>query len=183
VVRHFGRIDILVNNAAGNFVCRAEELSPNGWSAVVDIVLNGSFFCSRAVGRHMIARGGGGSIVSVLANYVWTASPGTIHSAAAKAGVLSMTRTLAVEWACHRIRVNAVAPGPIDTSGAAKQLWNSPEAVERITSRVPLRRWGTPAEVADAVAFLVSPMAAYITGDTITIDGGSRFGAGPYAFL
>jgi NAD(P)-dependent dehydrogenase (short-subunit alcohol dehydrogenase family) len=79
--------------------------------------------------------------------------------------------------------VNAVAPGPIDTSGAAKQLWNSPEAVERITSRVPLRRWGTPAEVADAVAFLVSPMAAYITGDTITIDGGSRFGAGPYAFL
>jgi NAD(P)-dependent dehydrogenase (short-subunit alcohol dehydrogenase family) len=183
VVRHFGRIDVLVNNAAGNFICRAEDLSPNGWTSVVNIVLNGSFFCSRAVGRHMIARGQGGSIVSVLANYVWTGSPGTIHSAAAKAGVLSMTQTLAVEWARHRIRVNAVAPGPIQTTGAAKQLWNTPEAEERITDLVPLRRWGTPAEVADAVAFLVSPMAAYITGDTLTIDGGARLGRGTFAFL
>src|SRR5512134_90707 len=153
VVRHFGRIDVLVNNAAGNFVCRAEELSPNGWSAVVGIVLNGSFFCARAVGRQMIARGHGGSIVSILANYVWTGSPGTIHSAAAKAGVLSMTQTLAVEWAQYRIRVNAIAPGPIVSPGAASQLWNTPDAVERITKMVPLQRWGQPAEVADAVAF------------------------------
>src|SRR5215207_3304948 len=94
-VRHYGHIDILVNNAAGNFICRAEELSPNGWNAVIGIVLNGSFYCSRAVGRHMIGRGKGGSIVSILANYVWTGSPGTIHSAAAKAGVMSMTQTLA----------------------------------------------------------------------------------------
>src|SRR3954467_6644151 len=79
VVRHFGRIDILINNAAGNFICRAEDLSPNGWNSVVGIVLNGSFYCSRAVGRHMIERGKGGAIVSVLANYVWTGSPGTIH--------------------------------------------------------------------------------------------------------
>ncbi len=112
-------------------------LSPNGWDAVIGIVLNGSFYCSRAVGRHMIARGKGGAIVSVLANYVWTGSPGTIHSAAAKAGVMSMTQTLAVEWARHRIRVNAVAPGPIESPGAARQLWNSPEAVERITRTVP----------------------------------------------
>ena len=156
VLKHFGRIDILVNNAAGNFICRAEDLSPNGWNAVIGIVLNGSFYCSRAVGRHMIARGEGGSIVSILANYVWTGSAGTIHSAAAKAGVMSMTQTLAVEWARHSIRVNAVAPGPIESPGAARQLWNSPEAVERITGRVPLGRWGQPTEVADAVAFLVS---------------------------
>lgn len=183
VVRHFGHIDILVNNAAGNFICRAEDLSPNGWSAVIGIVLNGSFYCSRAVGRHMIARGGGGSIVSVLANYVWTGSPGTIHSAAAKAGVMSMTQTLAVEWAAHNIRVNAVAPGPIESPGAARQLWNSPEAVDRITGMVPLRRWGTPGDVADAVAFLVSPHATFITGETLTIDGGSWLGRGTFNFL
>src|SRR5436190_6504160 len=164
VVRHFGRIDILINNAAGNFVCRAEDLSPNGWNAVIGIVLNGSFYCSRAVGRHIIGRGGGGSIVSILANYVWTGSAGSIHSAAAKAGVMSMTQTLAVEWAKHRIRVNAIAPGPIESPGAARQLWSSDDAVEAIKNRVPLGRWGQPEEIADAVSFLVSPHAAYITG-------------------
>ncbi|MBA3296448.1 MAG: 2,4-dienoyl-CoA reductase [Acidobacteria bacterium] len=182
VVRHFGRIDILVNNAAGNFVCRAEELSPNGWNAVIGIVLNGSFYCSRAVGRHMISRGGGGSIVSILANYVWTGSAGTIHSAAAKAGVMSMTQTLAVEWAKHRIRVNAVAPGPIESAGAAKQLWDSPEAIQRITDMVPLERWGKPEEIADAVAFLVAPGAAYITGEILTVDGGAWLDRGTFGF-
>ena len=183
VLRHFGRIDVLVNNAAGNFICRAEDLSPNGWNAVINIVLNGSFYCSRAVGRHMIARGKGGSIVSVLANYVWTGSAGTVHSAAAKAGVLSMTQTLAVEWARHRIRVNAVAPGPIESPGAAKQLWSTPEAVEKITRMVPLQRWGQPPEVADAVAFLASDGAAFITGETLTIDGGAWLGRGTFGFL
>jgi len=114
-VKHFGSLDLLVNNAAGNFICRAEDLSPNGWNAVIGIVLNGSFYCSRAVGRYMIARKRGGSIVSILANYVWTGSPGTIHSAAAKAGVMSMTQTLAAEWAPHGIRVNAVAPALVRT--------------------------------------------------------------------
>jgi NAD(P)-dependent dehydrogenase (short-subunit alcohol dehydrogenase family) len=182
-IRHFGRIDILVNNAAGNFICRAEDLSPNAWNAVIGIVLNGSFYCSRAVGRHMIARGGGGAIVSILANYIWTGSAGTIHSAAAKAGVMSMTQTLAVEWARHRIRVNAVAPGPIESSGAARQLWDTPESVERITGMVPLRRWGQPKEVADAVAFLVSEHAGYITGETLTIDGGAWLGRGTFGFI
>src|SRR4029453_7094771 len=152
-LRHFGRVDILVNNAAGNFICRAEDLSPNGWNAVVGIVLNGSFYCSRAVGRHLIERGGGGSIVSILANYAWTGSAGTIHSASAKAGVMAMTQTLAVEWARHGIRVNAVAPGPIESPGAARQLWPTDDAVNRITKTVPLARWGTAEEVANAVLF------------------------------
>jgi NAD(P)-dependent dehydrogenase (short-subunit alcohol dehydrogenase family) len=179
----FGRIDILINNAAGNFICKAEDLSPNGWNSVIGIVLNGSFYCSRAVGRHMIERGGGGSIVSILANYAWTGSAGTIHSASAKAGVMAMTQTLAVEWAPHRIRVNAVAPGPIESEGAAKQLWSSDAAVKEITDGVPLGRWGRTSDIADAVSFLVSPHASYITGDVLTVDGGQWLNRGTYNFL
>ena len=182
-VAKFGRVDILINNAAGNFVCKAEDLSPNGWNSVINIVLNGSFYCSRAVGRHMIASGQGGSIVSIVATYAWTGSAGTIHSAAAKAGVLAMTQTLAVEWARHKIRVNAVAPGPIESPGAAKQLWASEEAVARITEMVPLKRWGKPEEIADAVTFLVSPQSGYITGDVLTVDGGTWLGRGPFGFM
>lgn len=182
-VARFGRVDILVNNAAGNFICRAEDLSPNGWNAVIAIVLNGSFYCSRAVGRHLISRGQGGSIVSILANYAWTGSPGTIHSASAKAGVMAMTQTLAAEWGRHGIRVNAVAPGPIESPGAARQLWSTPEAVGAITRSVPLARWGSAGEVADAVSFLVSPHAAYITGETLAVDGGQWLNRGTFGFL
>jgi NAD(P)-dependent dehydrogenase (short-subunit alcohol dehydrogenase family) len=183
VVRQTGRVDILVNNAAGNFICRAEDLSPNGWNAVINIVLNGSFYCSRAVGRHLIARGGGGSIVSILANYAWTGSPGTIHSASAKAGVMAMTQTLAVEWAPHKIRVNAVAPGPVAGTFATQQLWSSEAAMEAITNGVPLGRWGRTEEIGDAVLFLVSPHAAYITGEVLTVDGGQWLHGGTYNFL
>jgi NAD(P)-dependent dehydrogenase (short-subunit alcohol dehydrogenase family) len=183
VVAATGRIDILVNNAAGNFICRAEDLSPNGWNAVIGIVLNGSFYCARAVGRHMIARGQGGSIVSILANYAWTGSAGTIHSASAKAGVMAMTQTLAVEWAPHQIRVNAIAPGPVESPGAARQLWSSDDAVDAITASVPIGRWGRPEEIADAVSFLVSPHAAYITGDVLTVDGGQWLNRGTFSFL
>jgi len=183
-VKHFGSLDILVNNAAGNFISRAEDLSPNGWNAVIGIVLNGTFYCSRAVGQYWINRKRGGSIVNILANYVWTGSPGTIHSAAAKAGVMSLTQTLAVEWAPHGIRVNAVAPGPIEASpGAARQLWGSQDAVDRITAMIPGGRWGRPEDVADAVAFLASPASAFMTGETITLDGGTWMNRGTFGFL
>src|SRR5439155_93386 len=107
----FGRVDVLINNAAGNFVVRGEDLSPNGWRAVVSIVLDGGFLCTRAAGRQMIAQGDGGSILSVIASYAWTGGPGTVHSAAAKAGLLAMTKTLAVEWPTHGILLDTVVPG------------------------------------------------------------------------
>ena len=174
----FGRVDILINNAAGNFICKAEELSPNGWRAVVDIVLNGTFFCSRAVGREMIAQGQGGKILSVLATYAWTGGPGTVHSAAAKAGVLSLTRTLAVEWARYKIRVNAIAPGAVVTEGASSKLWGNPEATQKLIAHIPVGRLGLPEEIADAAAYLVSSYADYINGEALTLDGGTWLGRG-----
>jgi len=182
-VKKFGRVDILINNAAGNFICKAEDLSTNGWNSVINIVLNGSFYCSRAVGRHMIAGGHGGAIVSIVATYAWTGSAGVVHSAAAKAGVMAMTQTLAVEWARHKIRVNAIAPGPIESPGAAKQLWASDDAVARITETVPLGRWGRPEEIANAATFLVSPESGYVTGDVMVVDGGMWIGRGPFSFM
>ncbi|HEX2044127.1 MAG TPA: SDR family oxidoreductase [Gaiellaceae bacterium] len=171
-VSELGRLDLLVNNAAGNFVVRAEELSPNGWRAVVGIVLDGTFLCSRAAGRRMIEQGGGGAVLSVIASYAWTGGPGTAHSAAAKAGVQALTRTLAVEWARHGIRVNCICPGPTDTEGAGAALWPSDEDRARVAATVPLGRLATPEEVAAWGAALLSPHAGYITGETLTIDGG-----------
>ncbi|MCS7197361.1 MAG: 2,4-dienoyl-CoA reductase [Candidatus Bipolaricaulota bacterium] len=176
----FGKIDILINNAAGNFICPAENLSVNGWRAVVGIVLDGTFYCSRAVGKEMIAQGTGGNILNIIATYAWTGGPGTIHSACAKAGVLAMTKTLAVEWAKYKIRVNAIAPGPVDTEGAAKALWPSPEAKKLVEQTVPLGRFGEPIEIAHAAAYLVSDYASFITGATLVIDGGQWLGHGHY---
>ncbi|MBI5365535.1 MAG: SDR family oxidoreductase [Planctomycetes bacterium] len=175
----FGRLDILVNNAAGNFICPAEKLTPNGWNAVINIVLNGSFYCSRAAFPHL-ARSGG-SILNILAAYAWLAGPGTLHSACAKAGVMAMTRTLAVEWARYQIRVNAVCPGPIHTEGTDKNLWSAvPNLEARVTRQVPMRRLGTPDEVADGALFLSSDLARWITGQILPIDGGHWLGNGVY---
>jgi NAD(P)-dependent dehydrogenase (short-subunit alcohol dehydrogenase family) len=168
----FGRVDVLVNNAAGNFVVKAEDLSPKGWRAVVSIVLDGGFLCSRAAGRRMIEQGEGGAILSVIASYAWTGGPGTVHSAAAKAGVLAMTRTLAVEWAEHRVRANCICPGPTDTEGAGGALWPTEEDRARVEATVPLGRLATTEEVARWGVALCTPFADYITGETLTIDGG-----------
>tara|TARA_B000000460_G_C21435218_1_gene356925 strand:+ start:36 stop:863 length:828 start_codon:yes stop_codon:yes gene_type:complete len=179
-IEHFGRVDILVNNAAGNFLVRAQDLSPGGWQAVTRIVLDGSWFCSRAVYEHMKSQGGG-NILNVLATYATGAGPLTVHSAAAKAGVLSLTRTLAVEWADARIRVNAIAPGPVDTHGAGSRLWNSDEARASIAGKLPMGRFGTEAEIADAALFLVSDAASYVTGTMLPVDGGLTLGEGHLA--
>jgi NAD(P)-dependent dehydrogenase (short-subunit alcohol dehydrogenase family) len=171
-VERFGRIDILVNNAAGNFAIPAEKLRPNGWNAVAGIVLNGTWYVSSAVGRQMIKQGGG-CILNIVANYASSGAPGVVHSGAAKAGVLNMTRTLAVEWGRYGIRVNALAPGAMVTSGASKNLgYDSPEAQEKIRTRVPLGRLTSAGEMAGLAVFLCSDQAAYLTGDLMTADGG-----------
>lgn len=169
----FGRIDFLVNNAAGNFICPAEKLSVNGWNSVINIVLNGTFYCSSEVGKYWIEKGIKGSIINIVATYAWNAGAGVIHSASAKSGVLTMTRTLAVEWGKkYGIRVNAIAPGPIERTGGADKLWESEEAAQQTLSSVPLGRLGTPEEIAGLAYFLLSDDAAYINGECITMDGG-----------
>nr|WP_253297973.1 2,4-dienoyl-CoA reductase [Paenibacillus sp. MSJ-34] len=169
----FGRIDALVNNAAGNFICAAEDLSVNGWNAVVDIVLNGTFYCSSAVGKYWIANGIRGSILNMVATYAWDAGPGVVHSASAKAGVLAMTRTLAVEWGRkYGIRVNAIAPGLIERTGGAEKLVLSEASARRAVESVPLGRLGTPEEIAGLAAYLLSDEASYINGACVTMDGG-----------
>jgi NAD(P)-dependent dehydrogenase (short-subunit alcohol dehydrogenase family) len=173
-----GTLDILVNNAAGNFVRPAEALPEKAFANVVDIVLNGTFYASRAAGRSMIAAGRRGVILNVVATYAWTGGPGTIHSACAKAGVLAMTRTLAVEWARHGIRVVAVAPGPFDSQGAADRLWPSPELEERVRRSIPLGRFASREEVASACAWIVSDEASYVNGECLTMDGGAWLGRG-----
>src|SRR3954469_6271423 len=171
-VERFGRVDCLVNNAAGNFVVKAEDLSPNGWRAVVSIVLDGGFLCTRAAGRRMIEQADGGAGLSVIASYAWTGGPGTVHSAAAKAGLLAMTKTLAVEWAPHRIRLNTICPGPTDTEGAGQALWPDAADRARVERSVPAGRLATVEEIAWWSTALCSDFGSYVTGMNFTIDGG-----------
>jgi NAD(P)-dependent dehydrogenase (short-subunit alcohol dehydrogenase family) len=183
VAGRVGAVDGLVNNAAGNFLAAAEDLSANAFKAVVDIVLNGSFHCTSAFGRRMIESGKGGAILNILTTYAWTGSAFVLPSACAKAGVLALTRSLAVEWAAYKIRVNAIAPGPVPTEGAFSRLMPDPSLEEMARNRIPLKRFGTPREIADAAVFLMSDGAGYITGDCLTVDGGEWLkGAGEFSY-
>lgn len=180
-VDEFGTIDHLVNNAAGNFIVKAEELSVNGWNAVIDIVLNGTFYCSQAVGKYWIDEKIKGSILNMVATYAWDAGAGVVHNAAAKAGVLSMTRTLAVEWGSrYGIRVNAIAPGPIERTGGMDKLMLSEEMSEQTRQSVPLKRFGKPEEIAGLAYFLLSKDAAYINGEVVAMDGGQWLNPMPF---
>ena len=179
IVDRLGRIDALVNNAAGNFITQAEDLSPNGWKAVTDIVLNGTFYCTHAVGRHMLAAGRG-AIVNVVASYAWHGHPGTVHSAAAKGGVVAMTRTLAVEWGARGVRLNCIAPGPTETGGAGAALWPTADARRSVVASVPMGRFASTDEIAESAAFLLSDRAAYVTGDVLVADGGQWLGKAIY---
>jgi NAD(P)-dependent dehydrogenase (short-subunit alcohol dehydrogenase family) len=171
VARRVGQVDGLVNNAAGNFLAASEDLSSNGFKTVVDIVLNGTFHCTSAFGRGMIEQKRG-AIVNIVTTYAWTGSAFVLPSACAKAGVLAMTRSLAVEWAAYGVRVNAIAPGPVPTDGAFSRLMPDPSLEEMAKNRVPLKRFGTPREIADAATYLMSDGAGYVTGDCLVVDGG-----------
>jgi len=167
----FGRIDILVNNHGALFQCAVEDLSPGGWNAIIGINLTGVFLCSRAVGKVMIQQQRG-KIVNIVSIAGLHGSPMTAPYGAAKAGVINFTKSLAMEWSKHNIYVNAVAPGPILTESGRDLLWASPELQEKVRQQVPLKRYGEPEEVANAVIFLASEASSYITGETLYVDGG-----------
>jgi NAD(P)-dependent dehydrogenase (short-subunit alcohol dehydrogenase family) len=181
-IGRFGQIDGLVNNAAGNFLAFSEELTPNGFDAVVRTVLYGSVHCTLAVGRHLLARRARGAIVSIVTSYAWTGTAFALPSACAKAGVLAMTRSLAVEWGAAGIRLNAIAPGPIPTEGAFSRLMANPEAEKSALARIPLGRFGSKEEIANLAIFLLSDLCPYQTGDCVTMDGGEWIaGAGEFS--
>jgi peroxisomal 2,4-dienoyl-CoA reductase len=184
VVNERGRVDLLVNNAAGNFYAPSESLSPNAWRSVIEIDLYGTFFCSQAVLPAMKAQGGG-RIVSVSMTLHYRGWPQMAHATAAKAGVDALTRTLAVEWAPHKVRVNAVAPGPIPTEGVRKAFTPLPDSgvpdvfaaadaamAKYARKAIPLQRWGAPRDIGQMVAFLASPAGDWITGSIFVVDGG-----------
>ena len=171
-VSEFGTIDILLNNAAGNFISPTENLSSNAFKTIVDIVLNGTFHCTQAVGKVM-RENKSGVILNIVTTYAWTGSGYVVPSACAKAGVLALTRSLAVEWAKYGIRTVAIAPGPFPTKGAWSRLAPPGLGIQKkMTNRIPLKRVGEHIELANLATYLISDQAAYINGEVVTIDGG-----------
>lgn len=167
-----GRIDILVNNVGGQFWCKAVDLSLKGWNAILHENLTSVFLVSRAVARAMIDQGTGGSIINMSSRGGRTGGPGTAPYAAAKAGVVNLTASLAAEWARYKIRVNCIAPGAIWTQGAAAVLWNTPERKQRALDQIIIGRFGTIEDVALACIYLASDASSWITAQTFDISGG-----------
>ena len=181
--KQFGRVDTLINNAAGNFIARTEKLSPNAFASVVGIVLHGTFHCTLALGRRWIAARQPGTVLNIVATYAATGSGSgfVVPSACAKAGVLALTRSLAVEWARYNIRLNAIAPGPFPTEGAWSRLMPSKEYEDHERRRHPMKRFGRHEELANLAAYLVSEQSGYINGECVVIDGGQWLrGAGEF---
>ena len=179
----FGRIDTVINNAAGNFMARTEKLTPNAFNAVVGIVLNGSFNCTQVFAKKWIAEKLGGNVLNIVTTYAAAncGSAFVVPSACAKAGVLAMTRSLAVEWAKYHIRLNAIAPGPFPTEGAWSRLMPSKQFEEHAKESHPMKRFGRHEELTSLAAFLLSDMAEYINGECVVIDGGGWLrGAGEF---
>ncbi|MCC2589581.1 SDR family oxidoreductase [Chryseobacterium sp. MFBS3-17] len=184
-LERFGKIDILVNNAAGNFIAPTERLTHTAFDAVLDIVLKGTKNCTLSIGKHWIEQKSAGTVLNIVTTYSWTGSAYVVPSACAKAGVLAMTRSLAVEWAKYGIRFNAIAPGPFPTKGAWDRLLPG-DLQEKfdMRKRVPLRRVGEHQELANLAAYLVSDYSAYMNGEVVTIDGGEWLqGAGEFNML
>lgn len=182
----FGKVDVLLNNAAGNFISPTERLSANAFDTIIDIVLKGSKNCTLAFGKHWIdIKQTNTSVLNIVTTYAWTGSAYVVPSATAKAGVLAMTRSLAVEWAKYGMRFNAIAPGPFPTKGAWDRLLPG-DLKDKfdMAKKVPLRRVGDHQELANLAAYLVSDFSAYINGEVITIDGGEWLkGAGQFNLL
>jgi NAD(P)-dependent dehydrogenase (short-subunit alcohol dehydrogenase family) len=186
VLDTFGKVDVLLNNAAGNFISPTERLSANAFDTIIDIVLKGSKNCTLAFGKHWIdSKQESSTILNIVTTYAWTGSAYVVPSATAKAGVLAMTRSLAVEWAKYGIRSNAIAPGPFPTKGAWDRLLPG-DLKEKfdLAKKVPLQRVGDHQELANLAAYLVSDFSAYVNGEVITIDGGEWLkGAGQFNLL
>jgi len=169
--RELGPVNQLVNNAAGNFLSATEDLSPNAFNAVVQIVLYGTFHCTGELGRRLIARKQGGEVLAITTTYAATGSAFVIPSAAAKAGVRALVKGLAVEWAAYGIRLNAIAPGPFPTEGAFSRLMPGSEMEKQALARIPAQRFGEHWELTNLAAYLMSDASPYQTGDEVTLDG------------
>jgi NAD(P)-dependent dehydrogenase (short-subunit alcohol dehydrogenase family) len=185
IITKFGRVDGLINNAAGNFISPTERLSHRAFRIIIDIVLQGSINASLVFGKHWIESATKGNIISITTTYAETGSAFVVPSATAKAGVLALTRSLAVEWAKYGIRTNAISPGPVPTKGAWDRLF-PPEVSSRIDlkERNPLKRYGKPEEIGNLAAYLMSDYSGFINGEVVTIDGGEWLqGAGEFNFL